>query len=113
TLSYSYVRASELDPTGQRADAPLTPRHNLGIVGMWEKEAIARFGIECYYTDEQRLENNPSRTMSRPFVIVGAMGERKISKHVRLFINLENLSNIRQTRWDPILLPKRSVDGRW
>jgi len=113
TFSYSYVRASEVDPTGPRADVPLTPRHSLGIVGMWEKEGIARFGIECYYTGEQRLENNPYRGASRPYLIVGAMGERKISKHVKLFINLENLSNIRQTRWDPILLPKRSVDGRW
>lgn len=113
TTSYSYVRASELAPNSQRADVPLTPRHSLGIVGMWEKEGKARFGIECYYTGEQRLENNPYRNVSRPYVILGAMGERKIAKHVKLFINLENLTNIRQTRWDPILLPKRSVDGRW
>ena len=92
---------------------PLTPRHSLGIVGMWEKEGIARFGLECYYTGEQRLENNPYRSTSRPYVSVGAMGERKVSKHVKLFINLENLANVRQTRWDPILLPHQSPDGRW
>ena len=113
TLSYSYVRASELDPGGSRQDVPLTPRHSLGIVGMWEKEGVARFGIECYYTGEQQLESNPYRDSSRPYVIVGAMGERRISKHVKLFINLENLGNVRQTRWDPILLPSRNVDGRW
>jgi len=113
TFSYSYVRTSELEPAGRRADVPLTPQHSLGIVGMWEKEGTARFGIECYYTGEQRLENNPYRDTSRPYVIVGAMGERKISKRVKLFINLENLANVRQTRWDPILLPGRSLDGRW
>jgi iron complex outermembrane receptor protein len=113
TLSYSYVRATELEPGSQRMDVPLTPRHSLGIVTMWEKEGTARFGIECYYTGEQRLENNPYRSVSQPYLIVGAMGERKINKHVKLFINLENLANIRQTRWDPILLPVRSVDGRW
>ncbi len=48
-----------------------------------------------------------------PYLILGAMAERTISKHVKLFINLENLSNIRQTRWDSILLPTRNVDGRW
>ncbi len=113
TLSYSYVRTSELDLTGRRADLPLTPRHNLGFVGTWEKEGKARLGVECYYTGEQRLENNPYRDTSHPYLIVGAMGERTISKHVKLFINLENLSNIRQTRWDPILLPTRNLDGRW
>lgn len=48
-----------------------------------------------------------------PYVIVGAMGERKVSKHVKVFINLENLANARQTRWDQILLSQRSPDGRW
>jgi iron complex outermembrane receptor protein len=113
TFSYSYVRASELDSGGSRQDVPLTPRHSLGLVGMWEKEGKARFGVECYYTGEQRLENNPYRDISRPYVIFGAMGERKIATHVKLFINLENLGNVRQTRWDPILLSTRSADGRW
>lgn len=113
TFSYSYVRATELDPSGQRADIPLTPRHSLGTVAMWEKEGTTRVGIECYYTGEQRLENNPYRNTSRPYLIVGAMAERKVAKHVKLFINLENLSNVRQTRWDPILLPSRNPDGRW
>jgi hypothetical protein len=27
--------------------------------------------------------------------------------------HLENLGNVGQTRWDPILLPTRSSDGRW
>ena len=41
------------------------------------------------------------------------MGERKIAAHVKLFLNLENLGNIRQGRWDPMLLQSRAVDGRW
>jgi outer membrane receptor for ferrienterochelin and colicins len=110
--SYGYTRSTEPEPAG-RADVPLTPRQSAGIVGMWEKEGIARVGLECYYTGEQRLEYNPYRSISRPYVSFGAMGERKISAHIRLFINLENLGNVRQTRWDPILLPSRSSDGRW
>jgi outer membrane receptor for ferrienterochelin and colicins len=113
TASYSYIHSTELDPTNGRADVPLTPRHNAGIVGMWEKEGVSRLGLECYYTGEQRLEYNPYRSVSRPYVSFGAMGERKISAHIKLFINLENLGNVRQTRWDPLLLPSRSSDGRW
>jgi iron complex outermembrane receptor protein len=41
------------------------------------------------------------------------MGERKVSKHLRLFLNLENLTNVRQTRWNCLLRPTRCPDGRW
>jgi iron complex outermembrane receptor protein len=112
TVSYTYVRASELEPSG-RAEVPLTPRHNLGIVGMWEKDGVSRIGLECYYTGPQRLEYNPYREFSVPYVLVGAMAERKVAAHVKLFLNLENLTNVRQTRWDPLLLPSRASDGRW
>ena len=95
------------------AEVPLTPRHSAGLVGMWEKEGVARFGIECYYTGQQRLEYNPYRAFSSPYVIFGAMGERRVAAHVKVFLNLENLGNVRQSRWDPMLLPSRAVDGRW
>ena len=113
TASYTYVRSSERDPVIGRAEVPLTPRHSFGLVGMWEKEGVARFGIECYYTGQQRLEYNPYRAFSSPYVIFGAMGERKVAAHIKLFLNLENLGNVRQSRWDPMLLPSRAVDGRW
>jgi iron complex outermembrane receptor protein len=113
TASYTYVASTELDPFAGRAEAPLTPRHSFGLVGVWEKEGVARFGVECYYTGEQRLEYNPYRTLSGPYFIFGAIGERKVAAHVKLFLNLENLGNVRQSRWDPILLPTRAVDGRW
>ena len=48
-----------------------------------------------------------------PISFFGAMGERKVVSHVKLFLNLENLGNVRQSRWAPILLPARAVDGRW
>lgn len=111
TASYTYVRSREF-VAGQRADTPLTPRHSFGIVGMWDKEDVGRAGVECYYTGRQRLEQNPYRTASRPYLIVGFLGERKV-KRFRLFINAENLANVRQTRWEPLVLPTRGVDGRW
>ncbi|SEC88809.1 TonB-dependent receptor plug domain-containing protein [Terriglobus roseus] len=113
TSTYTYVRTSELEPVGGRADVALTPRQNFGVVGTWEREGTTRIGLECYYTGEQRLEYNPYRDVSRPYVLVGAMGERKVTAHVKLFLNLENLTNVRQTRWDPLLLPSRESDGRW
>ena len=113
TASYTYVRSRELELTGGRADVPLTPRHSFGLVGVWEQEGKSRLGIECYYTGRQRLENDPYRVLSEPYAIFGVMGERKISKHLRLFLNLENLTDVRQTRWNSLLRSTRAPDGRW
>ncbi|MDQ1473444.1 MAG: outer rane receptor for ferrienterochelin and colicin [Bryobacterales bacterium] len=112
TASYTYVKARETE-SGQRLDVPLTPRQSFGLVGVWDKEGKGRVGVECYYTGEQRLEENPFRGRSRAYVILGVMGERRVGKHYRLFLNLENLTDIRQTRWDSLLRPGRAPDGRW
>ena len=111
TATYTYVRSRELD-LGQRADVPLTPRHSFGIVGMWEKEKAWRIGVETYYTGRQRLEQNPYRSASEPYVSVGFLVERRFGP-IRAFLNAENLTNVRQTRWDSLLRPTRGVDGRW
>jgi len=113
TGSYVYVDATEPDPSGAgRRPVPFTPRHTAGLVGMWEKEGKGRIGLEAYYTGRQRLEDNPYRSRGRPYFELGAMGELILGK-VSLFVNAENLLNIRQTRYDPLLLPQRAADGRW
>jgi outer membrane receptor for ferrienterochelin and colicins len=111
TATYTYVHARET-VDGLDQDVPQTPRHNAGIVGMWEVEDVGRLGIEWYYTGRQALEENPYRAISEPYTIIGVLGERQFGR-IRLFINGENLSGIRQTRWDPLLRPTRAVDGRW
>jgi iron complex outermembrane receptor protein len=111
TGTYTFVRARETVDSVEQ-DVPLTPQHSAGIVGMWEAEDIGRVGIEWYYTGGQRLEENPFRPVSEPYMIVGVLAERQFGRF-RLFINGENLSGVRQTRWDPLLLPVRAADGRW
>ncbi len=113
TASYTYVRSRELNiDLGRRTEVPLTPSHSIGLVGMWERKETWRIGVEGYYTGRQLLEQNPYRSESKPYVLVGLMGERRFGR-VRLFLNAENLTNVRQTRWDPLLRPNRGVDGRW
>ncbi|MEO8051426.1 MAG: TonB-dependent receptor [Acidobacteriota bacterium] len=111
TASYTYVHSRQFE-FGQRVDAPLTPRQSFGLVGMWEKEKAGRIGIESYYTGHQRLEDNPYRSESKAYVLFGFLAEHTFG-HFRLFVNIENLTNVRQTRWDPLLRPDRGVDGRW
>jgi iron complex outermembrane receptor protein len=95
-----------------RADIPLTPRHSAGLVAMWESEARGRIGFEAYFTGQQRLEDNPYRSVSTGYVLFGGLIERRFGR-VRLFINAENLGGVRQTRWDPLVRPSQAVDGRW
>jgi len=110
TATYTYVQSRETE-NGQRVDVELTPRQNLGIVGMWENEN-SRIGVECYYTGQQRLEVNPYRSRSLPYVLLGLLAEHRFG-HFRIFVNTENLTNVRQTRWDPLLRPSQGRDGRW
>lgn len=111
TGSYTYVRARE-QVSGALDDVPLTPRHSAGVVGMWERDDVGRVGVEWYYTGVQRLEHNPYRTTSEPYLIVGLMAERQFGR-LRVFVNGENLTGVRQTTWDPLLRPGRAPDGRW
>jgi iron complex outermembrane receptor protein len=111
TGTYTYVHARET-VHGIDKDVPQTPRHSAGIVGMWEVEDVGRVGVEWYYTGRQALEENPYRAVSESYIIVGLLAERQFGR-IRLFVNGENLSGVRQTRWDPLLRPSRAVDGRW
>jgi outer membrane receptor for ferrienterochelin and colicins len=110
TATYTYVRSRQVEG-GQRVDVPLTPRHSFGVVGMWEEEDAGRIGIECYYTGQQRLEFSPFRSSSQPYLILGVLAEKRLGKF-RLFINAENLTDVRQTKWDPLVRPVPGADGR-
>jgi len=111
TATYTYVRSREPE-SGFLVDAALMPRHSAGIVGMWERDGTGRVGVEWYYTGTQRLEENPFREGSEPYLIVGALAERQFGR-LRVFVNGENLSGVKQTRFDPLIRPARAPDGRW
>jgi len=111
TGTYTYVHSRE-GVSADRADIPLTPRHSAGFVGMWENEQRGRIGVEVYFTGVQRLEDNPYRSQSEPYVLFGGLVERRFGR-IRLFVNAENLGGVRQTRFDPLVRPFQAVDGRW
>ena len=111
TANYDFVHAREFEEMAF-ADVPLTPQHAAGVVGMWEREGIGRVGLEWYYTGRQRLEANPFRNESEPYALFGVLIERVLGP-IRVFVNGENLGNVRQTQWNPLIRPVRGVDGRW
>ena len=113
TASYVYTRAREDDPQGPgRREVPLTPRHTAGVVVTWESEEKGRAGLELYYTGRQTLEDNPYRAVSRSYLIAGLLVEWRLGG-ARLFVNLENLGDVRQTHYDRLVRPAIAPDGRW
>ncbi len=109
--SYAFVRSRETTNEG-RVDVPLTPRHSVGLDGAWEWAGVWRVGAEWYFTGAQRLEANPYRDESQPYSVFGLLATRQIGRAL-LFINGENLTDVRQTRWNPLVRPTRGIDGRW
>jgi iron complex outermembrane receptor protein len=113
TATYTYVRATEADPaTLERRPVPLTPRHQAGLVASWEREGAFRSGLEVYYTGRQTMPDDAYRATSRPYWHVGALVEKRFGA-ARVFLNAENLLNVRQTNYDPLVRPSPGPGGRW
>jgi iron complex outermembrane receptor protein len=113
TANYAYIRSTEENRSGSgRSAVPLTPTHTAGLVSVWEKEGRGRAGIEVYYTGSQVLEDNPYRARSPAYVLFGAMAELRLGG-ARVFVNLENLGNVRVTDYHPLVLRTRGLGGRW
>jgi iron complex outermembrane receptor protein len=111
--TYSWTRATEGDPAaGGRRETPLTPRHAATLTAIRESESWGRLGVEAYFTGRQALDADPYRTSGRAYVLVGVLGERRFGR-VRLFVNAENLGDVRQTKDAPLVRPARRPDGRW
>jgi iron complex outermembrane receptor protein len=83
---------------GNSAQNPLTPRHRLNNVVMYELEEKWKVGLEAYYFSRQRLTDG---SYGKEYWICGFMMER-IWEHFSLFINFENFLDARQTRFDTI-----------
>jgi len=71
---------------------PLTPKHNIGLVLMYEEHGKWRVGLEAYYKSRQ-LRNNFTETDD--FWIAGFMVMRKW-KNFGLYVNFENFTDTRQ-----------------
>ena len=113
TTSYLFLDATEqLAETQVRRHVSLTPKHSAGLVAMWEQHGRGRLGLELYYTGEQSLSDNPYREKSKPYLHIGLLGEINL-KSIRLFLNLENILDVRQTRIDPLLRQTRNPMGDW
>jgi iron complex outermembrane receptor protein len=77
---------------------PLTARHRLNNILMWEVEDKWKAGLEAYYYSKQRLTDGST---GRSYWLMGFMAE-KIWEKVSLFVNFENFTDTRQTKFGAI-----------
>ncbi len=117
TASYSRTVASELSPDeGARVEVPLTPRNAGGVDAAWEEdepgESGFRAAVEVFYTGRQRVEDDPYRTLTPAFTTVEVLVSKRFGR-VTVFANGDNLTDVRQTGWDSLILPRPGIGGRW
>lgn len=79
---------------------PLTAKHRLNNVLMYEIEEKLKIGFEAYYFSEQKLTDG---SFGKSYWTFGLMGE-KLWEKFSIFLNLENITDTRQTRFDTIYI---------
>lgn len=83
---------------GNKSWFPLTARHRLNNVLIYEIEHRFKIGLEAYYFSPQKLNDN---ARGKSYWLTGAMAE-KLWKKFSLFVNFENIFDTRQTKFDTI-----------
>lgn len=96
-LGYTYTNAILKDSNTIRPN-PLSPRHRLNNVLTYEIEHSLKIGIEAYYTSRQVLNDG---TTGKAFWTAGLMAEKSWSRF-SVFLNFENITNTRQTKFSSI-----------
>ena len=83
---------------GETFEMPLVSQHRLNNVLVYEIEESLVIGLEGYYYGPQKLENGST---GQDFWILGLMTEKKW-EDFSLFLNFENFTDTRQTRFGSI-----------
>ena len=77
---------------------PLVSKHRLNNVLMYEVEDKWKIGAEAYYFSKQKLNDG---TNGKSYWTAGLMAE-KLWERFSIFVNFENLTDTRQTKFDSI-----------
>lgn len=110
--THMFLWSTEPDPAGAgRREVPLNPRHS-ATFDVLREIGPARIGFEVFYTGRQSLEDNPYRDRGFGHVLYGGLIDWGIGSS-RVYINVENLGDVRQTREHPLVRRLRGADGRW
>jgi iron complex outermembrane receptor protein len=111
-LTHMFIWSTEANLNGGGLrEVPLNPRHTASFDLLWEFGS-SQIGVEAFYSGRQALEDNPYRTKGDDYVLWGFLFMHRLGAAV-LYVNTENLGDVRQTRYDPLLRQRPLRDGRW
>ncbi|WP_316771404.1 TonB-dependent receptor domain-containing protein [Pedobacter frigiditerrae] len=96
-LGYTYTDAHQ-HQNGVQSPNPLTAKHRVNAVLMYEVEDKWKLGLEAYSFSKQLLNDG---SIGKNYIITGFMAE-KLWKRFSIYINFENFTDTRQTRFDSI-----------
>lgn len=75
---------------------PLTAKHRIYLTLTYEIEDQLRIGYECFYTGKQTLSNGQ---VQPDYWVMGISAQYNF-RHIALFVNTENFTDLRQTRYE-------------
>lgn len=93
TLTKAYLHEGNVE-----TENFLTSRHRLNSVLLYEVEEKWKVGLEAYYFSKQQLSDGAT---GKSYWITGFMVE-KLWEKISLYINFENFTDSRQTKFDTI-----------
>ena len=96
-LGYTYTDTRQ-HFNGSNKWQPLSAKHRINFDFTYEIENSFRFGVESFYTGKQFLSDGKT---GQGFITFGMLVQ-KMWKHLDVFINAENLTDRRQTRFGSI-----------
>jgi iron complex outermembrane receptor protein len=96
-LGYTFTD-TKIHNEGVTVQNPLTAKHRMNNVLMYEVDEKWKVGLEAYYFSKQRLTDS---SYGKDYWICGFMVE-KLWEKFSVFINFENFLDARQTRFDTI-----------
>jgi outer membrane receptor for ferrienterochelin and colicins len=96
-LGYTYTDAHQ-HQNGIQSPNPLTAKHRVNAVLMYEVEDKWKLGLEAYSFSKQLLNDG---SIGKNYIITGFMAE-KLWERFSIYFNFENFTDTRQTRFDSI-----------
>lgn len=98
-IGYTFTNANAKYLTGNQF-LPLVPKNKLNLILVYEKEDNFKIGLEGYFTDKQYLyDGTPTPT----FWKFGIMGQKTMWERYNFFVNFENFTDTRQSRYKPVV----------
>ncbi len=97
-IGYTFADV-EVHENGVSSTFPLVAKHRLNNVLMYEKHDNFWIGLEAYYFSPQQLSD---QTTGQSYWIVGLMTEKRLGDRLSLFLNFENFTDTRQSKFDVI-----------